>query len=425
MSEQQSKRYLQLALGLVFVGAWLFARYIERIDLAVNTPTYLQAFVGAGVPRALLFVMELFSPRVLRHLIPFGVGWYLARQATLSLVQDLFDLSSPTAAESFLQRYVLPDSPPGRPLKIERRTFHKDRLQSPLLRYGGPGKITLAQADVATTERNGRFMRVLGPGEHNLRPYEYVRSVLDVRSQERPRYGLRLFTQDGIELRTDMVLTFCIGRGGREVDEQTPYPYDDEQVRRAAYTEILLEDGHKQGWNAQPILTAERVLRELVSKQPLDKLLYRDNPHLNPHELLLEKFEATAKQQLADMGIDLLAVRLGRLEAPDSVTQQLIEHWRAHWQSQQREQQGTSAAVAHRQLEDARTKAKAEAVRQILREIQITPAQGHAPTPQDVLALRLLDALGNMTQRANAIRETNRIRLVREQLLLGKEEKEL
>jgi hypothetical protein len=364
----------------------------------------------------------MLHPRVWRHLIPFVVGWYFAHQATLSLVQDLFDLPTPTAAQSFLQRYVMPDTPPGAPVRLERRTFHKDRLQQPLLRYGGPGKIAVAQGDVATTERNGRFRRVLGPGEHNLGQYEYVRSVLDTRPQERANFGVRVYTQDGIELRTDLTLTFCVGRGELESNQETPYPFNEEQVRRAAYVERIIADGHVQGWDVVPMQTAVRLLRQLVGKKSLDDLFYRDNPHLNPHDLLGKRLKEQANRTLQAKGIDVLDVRLGRLDAPDAVTQQRIEYWRAHWQGNQRYLQGVGNAQVHQEMEQARAEAKSAAIRRILQELQTHPSAPHSQhqTPQDVLAVRLLNVLGQMSSKAKASREASQIARLREQILLPK-----
>ena len=420
-NDQQTKRSLQIALVGLFLGAWLLAWYMERINLRVNPPAYLATYLPPELANGLvLLVLELLSPRVWRHLIPFGLGFYLAYQATLSLVKDLFDLPTAEAAQSFLQRYALPDTPAGAPLKIERLTFHKDRLQQPLLRYGGPGKITVTQGDVVVTERNGRFQRVLGRGEHLLAQYEYVRFVLDARPQDRASFGVRFYTRDGIELRTDVSLTFCLGRGGQETTPETPYPFDPPQVRRAAYTEYLVTDGHTEGWMALPMHTTIRLLRQLASKKSLDDLFYRDNPHMNPHELLGKRLKELAAQALAEKGIDLLDVRLGRLDAPDAVVQQRLAYWRAHWQSNQRLLAGEGQAQAHEAVEQARTEAKVAAIRRILQELQTHPSGPAEPhqTPQDVLAVRLLNVLGQMSSKAKASREASQIARLRDQILL-------
>lgn len=424
MNDEQGKRYLQYSLTFLLVAYWLFAHYIERIDLGVNTPSYLQPLAVGGVAQsAVFFVAEMFSPRVLRHLVPFALGWYLAQQATLGLVQDLFDLPSPTAAQSFLDRYVMPDAPPGPALTIRRKEFDKDRLQKPLLRYGGPGKIVVAQGDVVATERNGRFRRVLGPGVHNLHQYEYVRSVLDTRPQQRFQAGIRLYSQDGIEILTDIRINFCLGRGEREPEEQAPFPFEPEDVRLAAYTEIILEDGHTQIWDDMPLVFAMRTLTELASKQPLDRLLYPDNPELNPHELLRERLERQCGRALKAIGITLISIQLSRLEVPDTVTQQRIDHWRAYWQRQKREKEGSGEAEAHLHIEEARTQARVSAIRHLLNEVQ--SAQGQSVATREVLGMRLLNALDHLTQQSAAsppARElAARIEQVREQLLLGDE----
>lgn len=423
-SDEQNKRYIQTSLIVLFVLYWLFARYINRMDFAVNTPSFVEPFlVMEGAPRAiLLFIMEMAFSRVVVFLIPFGLGWYFAQQAAVGLVQDLFDLPDSQTAASFLARYISPDAPPGLPVQIRRTEFKKDRLQKPLLRYGGPGIIQIDQGDTVTTERNGRFVRVLGPGLHKLGQYEYVRAVIDTRPQERAKFGVSLYTRDGIEIKTDLVVTFHIGRGGRTPEQQDPFPYEAEDVHLAAYTEIILEDGHMLNWEAMPILVTTAKLREIVSKRSLDRLLYPVNPELKPHEQIKEQLEIESRTALKELGVDLVSVRLGRLEVPDAVTRQRIEYWRAYWHRQQREKEGSGEAEAHLQLEAARGQARAAAVKRLMRDIRLEQNQQHIDSTKDVVALRLVEAMSKMAQQAPQLAAENdlaaRIESLREQLML-------
>ena len=79
MDANQNKQYGQAALMVLLFLWWITAWYIERIDFLarpVTTP-YLADIVNPIIqsfPAGLQFVLELFSFRVLRHLVPFGVG---------------------------------------------------------------------------------------------------------------------------------------------------------------------------------------------------------------------------------------------------------------------------------------------------------------------------------------------------------------
>ncbi|MFQ5418908.1 MAG: hypothetical protein ACE5EY_00965, partial [Anaerolineae bacterium] len=77
-------------LWLLLFGYWLFALGLERVDLSQWLAGYWPLF--SPPPAALVFVVELFHPRVLRHVIPVFIGWQLARSAAVSLVQTLYDL---------------------------------------------------------------------------------------------------------------------------------------------------------------------------------------------------------------------------------------------------------------------------------------------------------------------------------------------
>ncbi|NET73947.1 MAG: hypothetical protein F6K62_24320, partial [Sphaerospermopsis sp. SIO1G2] len=337
MDANQNKQYGQSALMVLLFLWWITAWYIERIDFLARPVTIpvLADFVNPIIqsfPASLQFVLELFSFRVLRHLVPFALGWWLARRGALALIQDLYDLPNQGAAQGFLARSQSTEAPQGAPVSIRRTDFAKDRLNNPLLRYGGPGRIRVKQGDVVWTERNGRFQNVYGSGMHKLNRYENVRGALDLRTQERVDAKVTLITEDGIELETTLAVVFHIGRGERLVTEQEPYPFEDEAIYLAGYAETLLIDDHIDNWETLPMKLTTAVLRDIVARKTLDRLLYPSNPELRPHEIIKERMDRLSRAELGKWGIDLVSTRLGALQVPNMVTQQRIEHWQQHWQ---------------------------------------------------------------------------------------------
>jgi hypothetical protein len=343
------------------------------------------------------FLFELSLPRVWRHMVPLLVGWFLARQAAVSLVQNLFDLDAPDTAVSFLNRLQHPENPPGTAVRLDRQTFSKDRLQTPLLRHGGPGTVSVAHGDAIVAERNGRYDEVLGPGTHPLRPYEYIRTVLDCRTQERVRAGLTAHTQDGILLKTDMTLVYHIGRGEAKPTANNPYPFDHASVYRAAYAEVILAEGHVETWATLAIETAESKLREVISKFTLDRLLFRLNPELTPHEFVQEKVAQEAERALRYLGVDLEELRLSRLVVPDEVTRQRIIYWQTFWEHRQQAEQVQDVAARQWQLETAKAQAKAQAIAELVTGLRQTAQQAvQLGQPQALLVWRLVDDMAQM-----------------------------
>src|SRR5688500_5041636 len=171
MAGDDKKRWSLLVLTSLFFLYWLFARYLEGIDLHLSPPQFwlrmlsifplFNVFSGPA-----LFAFEMFSPRVLRHLIPVLVGWWLARQATFELLVNLYDLPDMKAAGEMLGRLQAGQMVPWPPIGIRRTQFSEQRQAEPLLRIGGPGQIFVGASDVVVTERNGRFYRVLATGRY-------------------------------------------------------------------------------------------------------------------------------------------------------------------------------------------------------------------------------------------------------------------
>ncbi|MCA9980283.1 MAG: SPFH domain-containing protein [Anaerolineales bacterium] len=403
ISARENRRYALGALFILTLCTYLFAWYMERLDLRGLPPEWLLPIypqliaLPQPVQTAVFFLLELLHPRVWRHMLPLVLAWYFAQQATISLVQNLFDLNDPNTAAQFLARLHKPDNPPGTAVRINRQTFAKDRWQSPLLRHGGPGIISIAHGDSVITERNGRYEQVLGPGNQRLRQYEYVRSVLDCRPQERLRMALSAHTQDGIELRTDMTLVYHIGRGDQQPEAANPYPFSAGAAYNAAYAEVILPDGHIDDWEARAVETAESKLREVIGKFTLDRLLFRINPELKPHEFVQEKVEQEVARALRYIGVELVEIRLGRLIAPDEVTRQRIAYWQTFWEHRQQEDELADEAVFQIQMEAAKSRAKAQAIAQLVAVLQQTAQQTiQLGQPKALLVWRLMDEMEQM-----------------------------
>ncbi len=71
-------------------------------------------------------------------------------------------------------------------------------MRSALLQSGGTWSVRNPAGQVAVTEHNGRFYRILDAGTHALDSFEYVHTVLDLRPQQRNNPEVRLQSREGI-----------------------------------------------------------------------------------------------------------------------------------------------------------------------------------------------------------------------------------
>lgn len=301
-------------------------------------------------------------------------------------------------------------------LVLQRERLQELRREQALLRVGGPGTIVVPNSDVVVTEYNGHFCRVLGPGAQTLMPFEYVRSMLDLRPQDREG-DVTGVTQDGVELTCHMAVTFRLSNDDRyfsaedelsqnprqEAQRPTrdrPYPYGEKAVRAAAYAETVDATGRVSTWTSLPLVVATGQLRRELAEYRLDALFdpeARDRP---PHPDLLTQVREKTRSALRARGIELIALRMGSLRPPDSVTSQNLSGWRSYWEKEQRKRQIEGRAQAVSTIEDARTEAEVDMLHAIVEVIQRVRRESSAELAQEIVALRLVEALERVAHSA-------------------------
>jgi regulator of protease activity HflC (stomatin/prohibitin superfamily) len=398
-----------LALTFLFLGYWYFARLLERIDLTLAQPAFWQNTVFFFplldvLTPLVLFVVEMFSPRVLRHLIPVVAGWWLARQATLDLLMKLYEITDQRMASAMLSHLQRGSAVGDRAVDVKRASFDEQRRQSVLLRVGGPGRIVVGGSDAIVTERNGRFCRVLGSGKHSLRRFESVKAVLDLRPLVRQAQQVPLTTRDGIELRADLTVTFAIDRGDQAVTPSRPYPYSEEAVRKAAYAETVLESSGGVGhWDDVPLIICTSRLKNIVGDYRLDEIIFPDKPENDPRKAIYEDLKRRASTTLSQQGIELLELGLGPLRTPDSVANKHVAFWRADWQRQERIIRAEGEAKALEEAVMARAEAEAALIQAIYEGVHRARREGGVGYGRELIALRLIEALERMAWQAQAV----------------------
>lgn len=386
-------------LILLFILVWSFAWYMERPDLQLQVNRWWQIiFVDSNAPSGLVLLWELVQPRVLRHLLPVFVGWWLARGGAISLVRMLYNLPNQAEAANYLSM-LQAGRATNKPLLVQGATLAEERPKFALLRVGGPGRIQIINEEVGLTELNGRFYRVLGPGVHTLLPFEYLYTVLDLRPQERTATKISLITRDGIEITTDVSLTFRINTGHEPVTRAKPYPFDYQAVRTVAYTQTALADRVLQ-WDEIPANIARSKMAQIVARHNLDELLHPGDTAYEPYLTIRNELERLVRAACLEKGIELMNIHIGRPELPTAVTQQYIKFWETHLQGQIRLNRIEGDVTSLHSLQMARTEAELAMVEGILEGLQRAQQEGSIHTVREVVALRLIEALERMARQS-------------------------
>lgn len=390
-----------LALALIFIGYWFFVSSLERIDAAVVLARIfvpdLPANQAVNVPfnPLALWLVELFHPRVLRHLIPLIVGWRLAVEAAISLMQVLYDCPDRQTAAEFLRRQRRNGiSAVEIPYTALPGQLAEDREKSILLRIGGPVRVQVPNGYAAVTERNARFLRVLRPGVHDLGRFEYLQAVVDLQPQERTASDVTLLTREGIPLKADVGLTFRVDPGDMPATHERPYPYREEAVRALAYAGTVGANGKMGSWAAGPIGKVKGALGGWVSENTLDTLLATPGPP-DAHVLLNQE---VLKRAWSGMPKEIkpLRVRIGRLTPPEEVSRQLTEVWLANKRKEDLIARANGVAPLVEEVETTRIEAEIAMIQAVVEGIRQTRQEAGPNLSGYLLALRLMEALRRM-----------------------------
>lgn len=389
------------ALALLLIGYWFFVRELERVDGKVvlasiflpDMPASQAEFVDFNP--SVVWLFEMFHPRVLRHFIPIIVGWWLAVQAAISLIQVLYHCPDRQTAAEFLRRQRRGRIPSTElPYVATVEELAKDREQSILLGVGGPVRVQIPNGFAGVTERNSRFLRVLRPGVHDLLSFEYLREVIDLRPQTRETRNVKMLTREGIPLECEFIAIEFQMDSGADPSPQLPFPLNEAAVRNAAYA--------GPGWSNGPLGLAVGATTAYVGKLTLDELLHRPD-EIDAHQLMTDTVTQIVWDKLraadaAKGGIPVrpLRLRIGRLTPPPQVTEQYTEYWLTLQRKEDAiaRANGTAgllqdAEMAHAAAEILMLQAIVEGIRQAQQEAG-TNISGY------LLVVRLLEALRRM-----------------------------
>jgi regulator of protease activity HflC (stomatin/prohibitin superfamily) len=398
-----SRGVFLLALFFILGVYWGFAFYLERIDLTVALNSWLQSWVPnlPDLPQPLVALAGFFHPRVLRHFIPVVTGWVLAYLAAVSLLRILYDLPDHASARRFLSRLV-GETPQGVVVTVSANKLPALRESSELLRVGGPGMVKVSPGEVAVTEVNGRFYRLLPSGSHKIGRFEYIHTLVDLRTQERHITEIPLVTRDGIDISADVTLSFRIDTGGPVPTREDPFPYDPEAVRQAAYTAIVRGDGVVNSWQDMPGNISRGILTALIAKYRLDELI-QPGGRSDPYTTLNQELRRGLRNPLADVGVELLDAHIGHLQLPETASKQYIDRWSAELDTRIRLTMAEGGANSLAELEIARAEAEWIMFQAIMESLNNARREGSGGAMREMIALRMVEALERMAHQSGSL----------------------
>ncbi|MFZ1400783.1 MAG: SPFH domain-containing protein, partial [Candidatus Promineifilaceae bacterium] len=331
-------------------------------------------------------------------------GAYFAYDAAVILVKMLYDLPDRDDARQFLSRLLASGASTAAAAEVTPDSLASARHDSVLLRVGGPGRVQVPTGHVMVTELNGRFLRILPAGKHRLERYEYIHAVLDLQPQQRLVDEFAAFSRDGLELRVGLGIVYRIKMGSQIATRENPYPYDETAVRTAAYAQTVLDDkGTVSTWEDTPINLAKGTLAAILAGFRLDEIMSPERPGEEPYRTIRNELLRQLRLKLDGLGIDLQGVAIHRIDLPDGVTAQYIEYWKSHWESQMLLTLIDGEATAVEEIEVAKAEAEIMMIQAIQEGLQRARREGSTAHMEEVVALRLVEALEKMARQSQQV----------------------
>jgi len=394
--------YVVVMLGLLFLF-WVYARYIERVDIHLVTAWLNQTLPLLPTSRGLSFILSFFHWKVMRHIIAVAVGWYFAYDAAVLLVRILYDLPDRASAQKFLSRLLGLAGPSRKPPDVTPTTL-ANRSDSILLRVGGPGLVKVPPGHVMVTELNGRFQRILSAGKHTLGRYEYIHTVLNLQPQRRTLDKFTAYSRDGIELCVGVSIVYRVKMGSQSATRDNPYPYDETAVSKVAYLQTVVDEkGTVSTWEETPLNMAKGTLIGILAGYRLDEIIFPERAGEEPYRTLRNELLRKLRVSLDNLGIDLQGVGIHRLDLPEGVTEQYIDYWKSHWESQVLLNMIDGQATEIEEMEIARAEAEITMIQAIQEGIQRARREGATTHMEEVVALRLVEALEMMARQSQSL----------------------
>ena len=119
------RRWLFIGLGAI---VWAWAGYQANNPIG---PITFNEFISYPL-------VSLFAPEVFRHVLVFGLAFWLALQLAASYLDDVFELNNPEIAE----KYILQASLANRYQQIEIKEGKvSEKTDSTIVKIGGPGLV--------------------------------------------------------------------------------------------------------------------------------------------------------------------------------------------------------------------------------------------------------------------------------------------
>jgi len=368
---------LRLLIATMILLAWIVVNFI-----------FFRMTIGQGLGVRYLF-------------IPLGV-FLFALYLGARYIYLAFRMAKPFEGMEYLFACMFGFGYPA--LEIGDGKTQADRLaKRPILRTGGPGKLSLSAGNIALVEDFRGSLRVQGPGVHFLNRYEIIKEYSSLEERYRRVEKWSAHSKDGIEVLVhDIRYRYRLARrdgADKAKGIDALLQYSEEAVIRMIYNRELTEDGI-ESWEDGVNRVVISIITDFIHRHPVDYLTAPKKQDADPRaEINAELYSSTGRQKFEERGAELIWIDIGHFETPEKVVaEQRVSTWQARLQGDANKERaiGEAQRLAHQEM--GRAEAQAGILINIMDSLEAVNKSGDAH--QNVRALYLariaqfLDTMG-------------------------------
>jgi len=262
--------------------------------------------------------------------------------------------------------------------------------------FGGPGILVAQEGHAAILEQSGRLSRVVGRGITFLKPFERLSMAAPLYTRTEHVVVEKVATKDKIMLEELELWVFHKVDPGPE-EQQTEngrYPYNEENL----FKNVWSPNGGD--WRTSVQGVSDSAARDVVGRYDLEQIVPISSQ-------FRREFKDALKQEVSRitkglMGVEVVAVDVGKLQVPHEARQRLLEKWLADWgirvAASEREamiRRGEAEAAILKLKEVAWAQAQKQLIEQMAGPFRSLDMSGR-DTVAYVIALRSLETLEKM-----------------------------
>jgi len=333
------------------IRPYLWVQYMV-VTIAVPVGEFVDWVLGQ---KAMRFVFPSFAVRLhtvlaivvgllagggLTALFIFAV-WYVTQKFVLAFDQE--PMGDPKQLKKFLCHLMFGHH--QNVLLIADGKVVKEDPPGVLSRFGGPGQVVIRPGNAVVFERAGEVTRIVGPGVYQLKRFEVVKKIVDLRPQFTEVTAKDVLTRDRVPLNITLGISFRV-ETKEETDQRegllnSPvigqvYRVYAEIVHRAVYN----MPATAPGWEAAPPAAAVARLRDIVARYNFDEIFQfreAEEEELQQDPRTIRAIEEEILENLSGLrealGIHVSGVDIRQIGMPEDVREQVLEVWKTDWQS--------------------------------------------------------------------------------------------